>query len=898
MRCVNTASGGKLRPRGGSRPTHPPELDSLSGCDSADDDTEPDAAFRALPARVRQGLKTQPRITRAGTGKARIASSLDDEAAAKSFRRKRSGRSNSDANLCGRKEPPGVPQPTARLVRPQPAISGSWADVSSGSDTDELFDPQATPPRRDTYGAAASTRTPPPPKKRAAPSTAGSRRKQQAQAQRAAVKSPSRTPRRGTRGGQRRGGGGGDNSNGKKGGRRKKNKNRSPGEGRKGASRAATCTPTRSRRSARSRRPQGWTAWQQPGCHDACGSMSMALGREVLDYVQYTDGLVSSMRAQVVADIAALQSVVTATFEWCAVVVYGSFASNLWLPGSDVDLVALAATADDARRAPAPVYCLYRFHDALQSCDWVAEVTVISSAKVPVMKVKTVTGLSMDVTFAEHATLQHPTTATHNGLATLDVVKQCCDAIPELRPLVLVTKQLLREHGLNEPYRGGLSSYSVVLMATAFLQMWRHEHGKKPVHLHIERAFQTSATAHGMGPAHLSAGAGGASAYWSHPNAPGAPPTETGEMGGGSGGGSDVAGDGGASTKMTASASHGTTHSSSAAGDEGGGEGGERDGTTCETEAAESAAQTAAPPLATTSETCGTEEAMDADVDVDEDVDGSEPERSTAPTTGNTTDGAEEAPAGVLVSAPAPRRAEAGAGRVQGTTTQCADRSTPASPRSDRRGGLTPLNTMAVATQSMRRGLPPQMSPTPSPSPSPSPPALPSASAPPSAAAEPVGFPQPPAPADKVHAPALPASEAARVVREETSAQVDAHEATSVDPATLGELLMDLLQYFGTHFRSDLFGLSVRDGGFYYPLPTPTAASSKWSRYGRMSVEATKLLFVEDPLAPGCNVAGSSFNYAQVASLFEGSFHALQVFRPTRFKPTLLSCLLHRSGWD
>jgi DNA polymerase sigma len=38
-----------------------------------------------------------------------------------------------------------------------------------------------------------------------------------------------------------------------------------------------------------------------------------------------------------------------------------------------------------------------------------------------------------------------------------------------LKPIVLVLKKLLQNHGLNHPYHGGLNSYSLVLITSAFL---------------------------------------------------------------------------------------------------------------------------------------------------------------------------------------------------------------------------------------------------------------------------------------------------------------------------------------------------------------------------------------------------------------------------------------------
>ena len=42
-----------------------------------------------------------------------------------------------------------------------------------------------------------------------------------------------------------------------------------------------------------------------------------------------------------------------------------------------------------------------------------------------------------------------------------------------LKPIVLVLKKLLQNHNLNQPYLGGLNSYSLVLMTSAFLTRFK-----------------------------------------------------------------------------------------------------------------------------------------------------------------------------------------------------------------------------------------------------------------------------------------------------------------------------------------------------------------------------------------------------------------------------------------
>jgi hypothetical protein len=54
----------------------------------------------------------------------------------------------------------------------------------------------------------------------------------------------------------------------------------------------------------------------------------------------------------------------------------------------------------------------------------------------------------------------------HTGLATTAFVACLVERLPALAPLVLVLKHLLQSRGLKCPYTGGLSSYALTLMAT------------------------------------------------------------------------------------------------------------------------------------------------------------------------------------------------------------------------------------------------------------------------------------------------------------------------------------------------------------------------------------------------------------------------------------------------
>ena len=64
-----------------------------------------------------------------------------------------------------------------------------------------------------------------------------------------------------------------------------------------------------------------------------------------------------------------------------------------------------------------------------------------------------------------------------NGAAAVHFIQDHVDGLPPLRPLVLAVKAFLKSRALNETFTGGLSSYSLVNMAIAYLQLeggYRH----------------------------------------------------------------------------------------------------------------------------------------------------------------------------------------------------------------------------------------------------------------------------------------------------------------------------------------------------------------------------------------------------------------------------------------
>jgi non-canonical poly(A) RNA polymerase PAPD5/7 len=59
----------------------------------------------------------------------------------------------------------------------------------------------------------------------------------------------------------------------------------------------------------------------------------------------------------------------------------------------------------------------------------------------------------------------------HNGLECVGLVKKYLKENELIEPIILVLKQLLKCSAFNDPYSGGLSSYSLFLMIVSYLQL-------------------------------------------------------------------------------------------------------------------------------------------------------------------------------------------------------------------------------------------------------------------------------------------------------------------------------------------------------------------------------------------------------------------------------------------
>jgi len=148
--------------------------------------------------------------------------------------------------------------------------------------------------------------------------------------------------------------------------------------------------------------------------------------------------------------------------------IYGSCATNLALPydDSDLDLVVTLPNPEGLFTRNSfqdNLSFLPTLYEALRQEPWVTQVQYIDTASVPVIKLHTSDDIPIDITMSQ---------PSHSGKKTKTLLLQFLQDYKELRYLVIVLKQFLRQQGLHNPYTGGLGSYCLCLMVTSFLQIY------------------------------------------------------------------------------------------------------------------------------------------------------------------------------------------------------------------------------------------------------------------------------------------------------------------------------------------------------------------------------------------------------------------------------------------
>ena len=154
------------------------------------------------------------------------------------------------------------------------------------------------------------------------------------------------------------------------------------------------------------------------------------------------------------------QSVLESLGEGYHLHMYGSRATKLCLPWSDIDYV-ISYTIN---RHIDPLRILYDYLYTIPERFFV-DMKYISGASVPVLKIYTNNEyhkISLDISMENQE---------HHGEECVNYIRKKIKELEVLTPMTFALKTLLQKAFLNDPYKGGLSSYGVILLIIHFLNV-------------------------------------------------------------------------------------------------------------------------------------------------------------------------------------------------------------------------------------------------------------------------------------------------------------------------------------------------------------------------------------------------------------------------------------------
>ena len=150
--------------------------------------------------------------------------------------------------------------------------------------------------------------------------------------------------------------------------------------------------------------------------------------------------------------------------------VYGSRATGLYLPWSDIDCCLISLSNNySINNISSDLNTLYDYIQSYKSYyDFIEEIKYIGNTYIPIIKIKTTKqyyNLMVDISME---------TSSNKGQECVEYIKQKIKDYQCLAPLTFALKTMFYYAKLNEPFHGGLSSYGIILLIIYFLNYFRN----------------------------------------------------------------------------------------------------------------------------------------------------------------------------------------------------------------------------------------------------------------------------------------------------------------------------------------------------------------------------------------------------------------------------------------
>ena len=182
------------------------------------------------------------------------------------------------------------------------------------------------------------------------------------------------------------------------------------------------------------------------------------LHNDLIDFHEYNRKQIISNKPIVEKILENISSLIKTNFPNVDLMVFGSYSTNLCLAWSDIDLVLVNKSGTNDPNI------LRKVCARIQTQVWKKSVILVENTTIPLIKIVTTEqylNYHIDISIQDNK---------HFGLKCVELVKMYLEQYEALEPLIISLKNILKCAGLNDPYKGGLSSYGLILLVVSFLQ--------------------------------------------------------------------------------------------------------------------------------------------------------------------------------------------------------------------------------------------------------------------------------------------------------------------------------------------------------------------------------------------------------------------------------------------
>ena len=186
------------------------------------------------------------------------------------------------------------------------------------------------------------------------------------------------------------------------------------------------------------------------------------LSKDIIDFHRYNQIQMTQKQPIIKNILPALQNLIDSLKYEYQIKIYGSYATGLCLPWSELDLVLVPKTKNNQHGKEYPI--LQSLYIQIQDIKWITSSKFIENFIYPFISFQT------DSTFNNITINISIEDIKHNGLKCVELIQDYMIKYSALEPLIIALKQILKNADLLR-FIGGLNPYGLTLMVIFFLQI-------------------------------------------------------------------------------------------------------------------------------------------------------------------------------------------------------------------------------------------------------------------------------------------------------------------------------------------------------------------------------------------------------------------------------------------